>query len=212
MSTFVTVSCVQWTPEGSAPLDFKPGNLAGFEPYFENCRSPLSSLYIGLTGNKRFEIIGLLNQQAIKSGMVQHVAEVKIRMEHSYTERINGVDDLGSPIDEYDFIKPTASLKAKLMVAWGKCVMATRFDVDLKTQLIMAAVCAKINDSIAISSALLSRALEIMDPDIQHARSIVFPAFPLNCDEWKGNPARLIAFRKETIVGANSTRFASHFA
>ncbi len=209
MCSFSTVSCVQWTPAGSAPIDLETGILAGFEPYFKNSPKHLSDFYIGLSGNYRFKTIAGLNQQAKAAGMDQHVAEFRIELKNSLRDRVNGINSLGLPINEYELMKPTTVLTERIMVAWGKAILDNnRLDRHLKVKLLMEATTGDVNKFLPISSDLFSRAVEHMHHEFQHANAIIFPAIPIDVSNWSGKPVRLIAFKKETIIKAKSARFS----
>jgi len=213
MSSLTTVSCVQWTPKGSAKVSLKPGSLAGFEPYFKNSPANLASFFIGLTGHRRFDVVNWLNQKAIKSGMDQHVTEMKLELHHSYTERINGSDALGMPTAEYDLMKSTTALKEQITVAWCKAILREqRFQNYAKSVLLEKAVSSELNDFLVLSAELFSKAVEMMHPEFQNARVIFLPAIPVAYTEWNENPARLIAFKKESIVSVKSSVYDDLFA
>lgn len=197
-----TVSCVQWTQKGSS-LDehLKSGQLAGFENNFQDSTDHLSSMYIGLTGTHRFKVIKWLLEQANKLSLDQHVTEVKIMLKHTYRDRINGTDANGFATNEYDLIKATSSLKDQITSAWSSVVIKNQsFDANDKIGLLTAALSGNISEFIPISSILFAQTVEEMHFEFKNANAIFFPAFPIEHDEWKDNPAKLVAFSKDVIV------------
>jgi len=201
-SSKTIVSCVQWVCKGDAPHEtLLPGCIAGFEHFFRNSTSPLSDSFIGLTGNSRLKTVGWLQQQAEKLGLHQCITEVTIEMRRTFQERINGVCANGTPCDEYDITKATTNLKTKLMQAWTSSVIeGIPVDKPFRSELIDTVESRNISNFIPISSFLFSMTVEKMPIEFQNARVIIFPASPLALEEWQGNPAKLIAFKKETIV------------
>ena len=201
-TTTATVSCIQWTLSGTTPREpLEPGCLAGFERFFQNSSDHLSLMYIGLTGNHRFKAIRELQEHAKKLGMNQHVTEVKIELQHSFRDRINGTDESGLATVEYDLIKPTASLKSEFISAWSAAVMQSQsLDAKVKIELLKATLSGNINEFIPISSVLFSEAVEKMEYSFRNANAIFFPAFPIDQTNWNEHPARLVAFSKDVIV------------
>lgn len=197
-----TVSCLQWTPKGTLPSQtLQPGHIAGFEDFFRDSPDVLSSLLIGVTGNHSTETTAWLGTQADKAGMDQHVTIVEIGLFSTYTERINGVCADGLPSYEYDTTKATVVLKNKIQEAWVHVVLRCNgFSRQEKVDLLSAAASGIINKCLPLSSYLFSKTVEAMHHEFQNARAIIFPAIPIAYSDWKGNPARLIAFRKEAII------------
>ena len=196
------VSCLQITPKGALPSKtLQPGHISGFGDYFIDAPGKLSSMYIGLTGNHRTEVIAWSRRQAEQAGMEQHVTEVKIRLFRSYRERINGVTEDDLPSDEYELIKATTQLRVKLVDAWSNVISkCSEFDTQNKIDLLTAAMAGDVSKFIPISSILFSKVVEEMHYEFQNARAIIFPAYPIAYSEWKGIPARLIAFDADAIV------------
>jgi hypothetical protein len=196
------VNCVQWVSKGNARAEaLRPGYIAGFEHFFKDSPSPLSEFLIGLTGNNRLETIAWLHQQAEKLGLHQCITEVVLEMRRTFRERINGICANGTPCDEYDITKATTNLKSNLMQAWTSSVTeGISVDKPYRSGLLDVVESRNISNFIPISSFLFSKTVEKMPFEFQNARVIIFPALPLALEEWQGNPARLIAFKKETIV------------
>jgi hypothetical protein len=196
------VSCVKWSLKGySDDKNLASGQLAGFETNFEGSTEHLSSLYIGLTGNHRFKVIKWLMERANKLGLDQHVTEVKIKLKHTYRDRINGTDENGCATNEYDLIKATSSLKDQITSAWSSVVTDNQcFDEEEKNKLLTVALTGNINKFIPISSVLFAKTVEKMHSEFKNASAIFFPAFPIEQDDWKDNPAKLVAFSKDVIV------------
>jgi len=200
--TETVVSCLQITPKGELPSKaLRPGHFPGFGDYFRGAPYKLSSKYIGLTGNHRSEVIAWSRKQAEKAGMEQHVTEVKIRLFRTYIERINGITKDNLPSDEYELIKATAPLRDKLLDAWSSVInKCSEFDTQTKIDLLTVAVSGGISKFLPISPILFSKLVEEMHSEFQNARAIIFPALPIAYSDWKGIPARLIAFDADAIV------------
>ncbi len=182
-------------------MSFYSGKIAGFDDFFSGSSSNLSSMLVGLVGTQRFEASKWLNNQAKRHGKLQHVTELNIQLHNTYKERINGKTREGLPSSEFDLIKPTVGLRDQLIGAWSNAVMESmNIPTGLKIDLLSRALSSKVNKIIPISSILFSRALEKMPESFQNARAIYFSAMPVEADEWHGNPPRLIAFRKESII------------
>lgn len=197
----IQISCVQWVQKGTARAEtLLPGSIGGFEKYFNGSDSPLSSFFIGLTGNSRFETTNWLQRQAEKLDMHQYVTEVVIETQHTYQERINGIGADGLPSSEYDLIKSTTLLKDELTQKWIRTVLECNLDAQMKIDLLTAASSGSINEFIPVSTFLFSKMVEKMPSEFQNARVIIFPAIPLAVNEWQGNPAKLIAFKNEAII------------
>ncbi len=200
--TETVVSCLQLTPKGESPSKtLRPGHISGFSDYFRDASGKLSSMYIGLTGNHRTEVISSLRKKAEQARMEQHVTEIKIRLFRTFRERINGITENGLPSDEYELIKATTPLRAKLVDAWSNVISkCPQFDTQKKIDLLSAAMTGDVSKFIPISSILFSKVVEEMPYEFRNARAIIFPAYPIAYSEWKGNPARLIAFDADAIV------------
>lgn len=206
-SSVAIASCIQWLPKGTSPTSvLQSGKIAGFEDYFANSSKHLSSMCIGLTGNHRFKVITWLQEVSNKLGLDQHVTEVKISLNHSFRDRINGADERGFATDEYDLIKATTALKNKFVAAWSTVVMQSQaLDAQAKIDLLTTTLSGNTNDFIPISSTLFSKAVEGMDENFQKAKVIFFPAFPINRGNWNDNPVRLVAFRENVIVNIKNS-------
>lgn len=193
---------IQWVKRGEKPaLAINPGEISGFDKYFQDASKNLSSFYLGITGTQRFEVADWLNQQAQKLKLDQYVTEFQVLLNHPFKDRINGVDEEGHAIDEYEVTKATDELKQQLAVAWAKVVMSCEnMDHQTKIDLLTAATTGDVNAFLPISSFLFSKAVENMHPEFQTARAIIFPAIPQAFRDWRGKPAKMIAFKKETIV------------
>jgi hypothetical protein len=202
-----TVTCVHWVCNGTKHFEeSEPGTIAGFEKYFQNSSKQFSSLMIGLDGSHSTETVQWLKAQAEKSHMIQFVREVKIKLNYSHRERINGVGDDGMPVDEFDLSKSTTQLKRKLTEGWVDGVLrCENFDVQTKIDLLTAASSGDINQFLPISAGLFSHAVETMQEEIKNPKVIFFPAVPLAVHEWKGNPAKLVAFSPDAIVQASES-------
>ncbi len=204
ITTKSTTWTIEWNKQGApASETVNPGQIAGFESYFVDCADPLSSMLLGLTGTQRFETAAWLERQANKLGYEQYVKEYEIELSHTYIERINEMNATRQYCSELDLLKPTNSLKAKLMEAWSNVVMACEvFNNEVKIDLLNSAAQGNPNEFLTLSSILFSKSIETIAPEFPSLNAIFFPAVPINIQEWKGNPARLVAFHKELIVGA----------
>lgn len=193
---------IQWVKRGEKPvLAINPGEISGFDKYFQDAPKTLSSFYLGITGTQRFEVADWLNQQALKLELDQYVTEFQVLLNHPFKARINGVDEEGHAIDEYEVTKATAALKQQLAGAWAQVVMSCEnMDHQTKIDLLTAATTDDVNAFLPISSFLFSKAVENMHTEFQSARAIIFPAIPQAFRDWRGKPAKMIAFKKETIV------------
>jgi hypothetical protein len=192
----------QWIKKGQKPsLTINPGEISGFEKYFQNAPPTLSTFYLGVTGTQRFEVADWLNQQAQKLGLDQYVTEFQVSLNHPFQNRINGIDAQGNPINEYELTKATTALKHQLAGAWSQVVMSSdALDNQTKIELLTAAASGDVNEFLPLSSVVFSKAVENMHPEFQSARAIIFPAIPLAFKDWRGKPVKMIAFKKETIV------------
>ncbi len=192
----------QWVKAGEEPsLAIKPGEIAGFERQFKDSAGQLSEFFLAVTGTQRFEVANWLNHQAGKLGLNQYVTEIQVTLKHPYQHRINGVNENQEPIDEYELLKATQSLKDQVALAWSEVVLSCEnFDHQTKIDLMKAAASNDINAFLPISAYLFSKTIERMPEKFQSAQAIIFPAIPLACDDWYGKPVKMIAFRKETIV------------
>ena len=192
----------QWIKRGQKPsLTINPGEISGFEKYFHNSPPTLASFYLGVTGTQRFEVADWLNKQAQKLSLDQYVTEFQVSLNHTFKNRINGIDAKGDPINEYELTKATTALKHQLAGAWSQVVMSNEsLDTQIKIELLTAAASGDVNEFLPLSSVIFSKAMENMHPEFQSARAIIFPAIPLAVRDWRGKPVKMIAFKKETIV------------
>ena len=75
----------------------------------------------------------------------------------------------------------------------GKCA-------DEKIALLTTALSGNVSEFIPISLVLFTQTVEEMHSEFKNANAIFFPAFPIEHDDWKDNPAKLVAFSKNLIV------------